>query len=379
MTPLSRFILLYAAMYASYGVASPFLPAFVNERGVAPELLGLVLGAGTTMRLLSAPLAGRIADALHALRKTLVVCIALAAVITFAYLPAYGFAAFLLITLLHAAALAPMTMLADALALGASKRHGYEYGWVRGTGSAGFIIAALVAGQLVAAHGLDTIVWLQASLLALAALAAFFIPEIPHSPALARPSGGVATLLRVPVYRTMVVIAALVLGSHALHDGFAVIRWRAAGIAPGTVSLLWVEAVAAEVLIFFVLGPRLVHLLRPAGALALAALAGVARWSVMALTVDVSLLALVQPLHGVTFALLHLACMRLIARIVPSGLEGTAQALYGTGIGTASALVMLASGSLYGQLGGEAFWIMATLCAIALPLALRLARLSPLH
>jgi PPP family 3-phenylpropionic acid transporter len=320
-----------------------------------------------------------VADALHALRKTLVVCIALAAVITFAYLPAYGFSAFLLITLLHAAALAPMTMLADALAIGASKRNGFEYGWVRGTGSAGFIVAALVAGQLVAGHGLDTIVWLQASLLAAAALAAFFIPEIPHAAAAPRPSGGVATLLRLPVYRTMVVIAALVLGSHALHDGFAVIRWRAAGIAPGTVSLLWVEAVAAEVLVFFVLGPRLITRLTPAGALALAALAGVVRWIVMALTVDVSLLAVVQPLHGVTFALLHLACMRLIMRIVPSGLEGTAQALYGTGIGTATALVMLASGSLYGQLGGGAFWIMATLCAIALPLVLRLWRLSPLH
>jgi PPP family 3-phenylpropionic acid transporter len=376
---LTPFILLYAAMYASYGVASPFLPAFVNERGVPPELLGLVLGAGTTMRLLSAPLAGRVADALHALRKTLVVCIALAALVTFAYLPAYGFWAFLLIALLHAAALAPMTMLADALAIGASKRHGFEYGWVRGTGSAAFIVAALIAGQLVAAHGLDTIVWLQASLLAVAAFAAFFIPEIPHRRDASRPSGAVATLLRLPVYRTMVLIAALVLGSHALHDGFAVIRWREAGIAPGTVSLLWVEAVAAEVVVFFLVGPRLVTRLSPAGALALAAIAGVVRWTIMGQTVDLWLLAVVQPLHGVTFALLHLACMRLIARIVPSGLEGTAQALYGTGIGTASALVMLASGALYGQLGGAAFWIMATLCAIALPLALRLWRLSPLH
>jgi len=32
-----------------------------------------------------------------------------------------------------------------------------------------------------------------------------------------------------------------------MHDGFAMIRWRAAGIAPGTAGLLWSEAVAAEV------------------------------------------------------------------------------------------------------------------------------------
>jgi PPP family 3-phenylpropionic acid transporter len=84
-------------------------------------------------------------------------------------------------------------------------------------------------------------------------------------------------------------------------------------------------------------------------------------------------LALVQPLHGITFALLHLACMRLLSRIVPNGLEGTAQAIYGTvGIGAASALLTLVSGSLYGRFGARGFWGMAFLCAIALPLTYKL-------
>jgi PPP family 3-phenylpropionic acid transporter len=84
-------------------------------------------------------------------------------------------------------------------------------------------------------------------------------------------------------------------------------------------------------------------------------------------------LALVQPLHGVTFALLHLACMALLGRIVPPGLEGTAQAIYGTvGIGAASALLTLLSGALYGRMGGQGFWAMAALCALALPLSCNL-------
>ena len=44
--------------------------------------------------------------------------------------------------------------------------------------------------------------------------------------------------------------------------------------------------------------------------------------------------------------------MRLIARHVPSGLEGTAQAIYGTvGIGAATALLTLAAGALYARFG----------------------------
>jgi PPP family 3-phenylpropionic acid transporter len=65
--------------------------------------------------------------------------------------------------------------------------------------------------------------------------------------------------------------------------------------------------------------------------------------------------------------------MRLIARTVPPGLEGTAQAIYGTvGIGAASALLTLASGALYGSLGAQGFWIMAALCVLAFPLTWKL-------
>jgi len=381
-TALTRFILLYAAMYAAFGVASPFLPAFLSSRGLAPERLGLVLGAGTAVRLITSPLAGRIGDLFHALRIVLVVCIALAVLATLSYLAGHGFWMLLAVSLLHAASLAPITVLADALALGAaaprpvSDRRGFEYGWVRGTGSAAFIAGTLLSGQAVSALGLDLIIGLQASLLGAAAFAAARVPEVTHTRVATEvraPAGGVLILLGLPLFRNLVLVAALVLGSHAMHDAFAVIRWSAAGIGPAAASLLWSESVAAEVLVFFVIGPALVTRLTPAGALAIAALAGMLRWAVAAQTTDLFALALVQPLHGITFALLHLACMRLIARTVPQGLEGTAQALYGTvGIGAATALLTFVSGALYGRLGAQGFWIMAALCAIAFPLTWKL-------
>jgi PPP family 3-phenylpropionic acid transporter len=381
-TTLTRFILLYAAMYAAFGVASPFLPAFLSARGLAPEQLGLVLGAGMAVRLLTAPLAGRIGDLIQALRVVLAVCIALAASVTLGYLAGHGFWILLGVNLLHAASLAPITVLADALALGSaspppsSGRPGFEYGWVRGTGSAAFIVGTLLSGQAVSAFGLEVIVWLQALLLGAAAFAAMVVPELIHNrtaDAVRAPAGGVLVLLRLPLFRNLVLVAALILGSHAMHDAFAVIRWSAAGVSPATASLLWSESVAAEVLVFFVIGPALVTQLTPAGALAVAALAGMLRWAVMAQTTAVIALALVQPLHGITFALLHLACMRLIARIVPPGLEGTAQAIYGTvGIGAAIALLTLVSGALYAHIGAQGFWVMAALCALAFPLTWKL-------
>ena len=379
---LTKFIVLYVVMYAAFGVASPFLPAFLSSRGLAPEQLGLALGAGTAVRLLTAPLAGRIGDLIQALRIVLIVCLALAAAVTLGYLTAHGFWSLLGMSLLHAASLAPITILADALALGSasplpsSGRRGFEYGWVRGTGSAAFIAGTLLSGQAVSAFGLDAIVGWQALLLGAAALAATRVPKLIYNrtaDVVRAPARGVLILLRLPLFRNLVLVAALILGSHAMHDAFAVIRWSAAAISPITISLLWSESVAAEVVVFFVIGPGLVTRLTPAGALAVASLAGVLRWVVAAQTTDVIALALVQPLHGVTFALLHLAAMRLLARIVPQGLEGTAQAIYGTiGIGAASALLTFISGALYGRLGAQGFWIMAALCALAFPLTRKL-------
>jgi PPP family 3-phenylpropionic acid transporter len=81
------------------------------------------------------------------------------------------------------------------------------------------------------------------------------------------------------------------------------------------------------------------------------------------------LLSIVQPLHGLTFALLHLACMRIMATLVPINLAATAQAIYAFGSGFATAALTFFSGIQYAKYGGAAFFPMAVLCGIALPFA----------
>ena len=83
----------------------------------------------------------------------------------------------------------------------------------------------------------------------------------------------------------------------------------------------------------------------------------------------VVVLAFLQPLHGLTFALLHLACMRIIASVVPIRLSATAQAFYAFGSGVVSAALTALSGTLYATYGGLSFFAMAVLCGVALPFA----------
>src|SRR5262249_38554445 len=111
------------------------------------------------------------------------------------------------------------------------------------------------------------------------------------------------------------------------------------------------------------------------GALVLGAVAAVVRWGVLAQTVDITALAAIEPLHGLTFALFHLGCVRIIADAVPRSLAGTAQAFYGTvGIGGATALLTMIAGWLCAHFGATGFWGMALLGCVALPVIWSLQR-----
>jgi MFS transporter, PPP family, 3-phenylpropionic acid transporter len=378
---LSRFLILYAALYAGFGAQSPYLPSLLESRDLRPEAIALVLAAGSAVRLVAGPAAGRLADRLDAPKVILSLCSAVAALIALGYLPARGLWLLLAVGVFHSAALAPLAPLSDTLALGAAAAarsddaigRGFEYGWVRGAGSAAFILGSVLSGQAVGHFGIATVVWLNAALLAAAAFAALLVPQLPPMQDVAPATAGVrgvGALLRLPLYRRLVLVAALIMGSHAMHDSFAVIRWAAAGIGPGTAGLLWSLSVAAEVMVFLFAGRPLLDRLGPAGAAMLAAAAGIVRWAVMAETAWLPALAAIEPLHGLTFALLHLTCIRLLAGCVPRQLAATALTLYGTvGIGAPATLLTLASGPLYARFGAHGFWVMAALCAAALPLA----------
>ncbi len=376
MRSLLPFLLLYAAMYAAFGLASPFTPALLNERGLNTTSVGLFLGLGTAIRAVSAPLAGRVADKFTALRPTLSLCAALAAIATLLLLWPRAPLLIGAILQIYSITLAPVVPLSDALALGVARpgerKRGFHYGWVRGTGSAAFIAGALGGGQAMALFGFNALLIASAVLLFLAAIAAWFVPELRRNARSATQGVHFADalrLFRIPAFRRVLIVAAMILGGHALHDNFAVIRWRDQGIDPRTISVLWSESVAAEVIVFFFIGEPLLRRLRPAACAALCASAAILRWAVMGATAAVPAMALIEPLHGLTFALLHLTCMRVLTASVPQELAATAQAVYGTvGVGLATSALTLASGVLYSHLSGHAFWVMAGLSLLALPL-----------
>src|ERR1700751_3777811 len=222
---LYRFLSLYAALYAGFGVQSPYLPILLDNRHLGPETIALALAAGTAMRLTAAPAVARLADRLDAPKVILALCSAAGALIGLGYLPAQGTWALIAVGVLHTAALAPLPPLSDTLALGAAAPAGpggavIHYGWLRGGGSAAFALGLVLSGQGIGHVGIVVIVWLNPALLAAAAPMALGVPQLlptgGHAPATPSQARGVGVLLRLPLYRKMVLLAMLVLGSYSM-------------------------------------------------------------------------------------------------------------------------------------------------------------------
>ncbi len=366
------FAVLYAALFGAFGTESPFLPSFLASRALSPPEIGFVLAAGTVVRLSLGPFLGVAGDRFGS-RRILGFAAAAAGTVGLSYVFASGFWLLLTISMLHSLATAPLSPLADALALAASARERvFAYGWVRGIGSAAFVLGTLVSGQFVAHYGLASII-IASSVLFLLMIPPIFRLRPVASPGTASADGAIKALLTFPLFRRTLLVAGLVIGSHAMSDTFAVIHWRAAGIGPGLISLLLAEAAMSEVVVFVGIGPVLLRRLTPAGCAASSAVAGIVRWAVLASTTNVEALAFSELLHGLTFSLMHLACMQVIATVIPERLSATAQTLYGTlCLGLASALITFASGELYGSSGPHAFFLMSGLCLVALLLSLQL-------
>ncbi|WP_027171989.1 MFS transporter [Methylobacterium sp. 10] len=375
---LAGHLALFVALYAGYGALSPFLPLFLERRGLPAHEIAWLLALAILARMVTGPLAGRIADRWGIVRPVLAGAAVLAGLAAFGHLAVTGFAALLVVGLAYAVLTAPLAPFSDALALAASRNgRRFVYGWVRGAGSAAFILATSLVGWLVPGLGIEAAILVGGGLFLAAGLAANGLVRArpPEVATRSMPPRGFLEVLANRRFRRVVLAASLVMGAHAMHDAFAMILWSRNSIPAGTAGLLWSEAVAAEILVFLIAGPWILRRLDPGWAIGLAAVAGALRWGISAETVALPALVAIQCLHGLTFALLHLACLKEIGRCVPPDLTATALTLYGPlGLGLSSALFTLAAGPLFAAYGASGFWAMSGVSLAALPVAVLLAR-----
>lgn len=366
----------YVALFMAMGVHLPFWPLWLEDWGLDAAAVGTYTALGVAVRVVAGLAVPALADRIGARRLTAVIC-ALASAALFASHLAIGTRPVLLVaTLTVGATMAGLGPLAETLGSAAARSFAFPYAVVRGIGSAGFLTANLLVGSLLARTGPGVLLWwIVVCMIAVALLG------IGH-PGGGRVRGQVPPHLREigrimlnPSFALFLAAVGLLQASHGVIYALGTLHWHDLGIGAGEIGALWAAAVAAEVIFLLTVGGAVAAFLGPIPALALAGVAGVVRWSAMALDPTGLWLWPIQGLHALTFALCHLGTIAFIARAVPDRYAAAAQGATGSmAVGGIMALAMLLASALYDRLGGLTYGIGTALSLVGIGLALALAR-----
>jgi PPP family 3-phenylpropionic acid transporter len=249
-----------------------------------------------------------------------------------------------------------------------------------------FILANVIGGRVMAvAQPVISVIW---SAVAAASAAVGALTLLPRTPVRAEgepvhaeesPFAAITSLIRNPALLLVFLTASLVQGGHAMVYGFSTLDWTHQGLSSALVGLLWGISVAAEV-IFFWFGEGFRRRMGGAGLLLLGAVAGVIRWTALALSPPVWLLFPIQCLHAFSFCASFTGTLELVDRLSPRQHVSAAQMLAASAsFGFSTGVATIACGWLYGQFGAHAYLAMAAMALAAVVCAIRLVRVAPAH
>jgi PPP family 3-phenylpropionic acid transporter len=378
-----RVALIFAFLFIPQGIHLPFFPVWLESKGYDAGQIALILSLPMFLRVVTTPFITAFADRARDRADILVVLVAASLALASGYLLFDGYAAVLAISILLAVAWTPHSPLTDSLALSGVRRFGSNYTRMRIWGSSAFLFANLAGGVIVARAGAGVVPLLIVIGLCGTLVAAAAAPRLGR-PRLASPLSATdlpATPSLMNRYFLLVVGGAgLITASHSCLYGFSSIYWKSLGIAESTVGFLWAWSVICEVGLFLVFS----RLFGRMSAISLIAVSGgfaVLRWLVMPLIwpsgLGVSGFFAVQALHAFSTGIMLIAVQKLIAETIPEERTGAAQGIAFFANGMSMALVMLASGPLYGRFGAGGFFAMAVVAAVGLMLIAFARRSAP--
>ena len=342
--PLAGF---YFFHFGLLGLLMPYLPLYLQERGLAGPVIGTLMGLLMGAKLVSPPLMGmwidRRGDLLLPLRISLLATL-LAWVL---FMQARGTGAIALSFMALALSWDATLPAFETLTLNrlGPARVGL-YGRIRLWGSLGFIVAGL-GGAMLLTGPMETVQRLPAIGLALVTGMVFagFLQRSPARMPAAPAWQSWRVLLHRPGVAGLLFALFLLHLSHGPYYAFFTLYLEGLGYDRRSIGLLWALGVVAEIGLFWA-APRLFERFGRRRLLLAALLLTGLRWALISTLASHPLpLIAAQILHLASFGLCHAVGMSYVHALFPGTLQGRGQALY-------SALGFGAGGIMGSALGG---------------------------
>lgn len=376
----------YAAAMSVNGILLPFFPAWLKSLSLNEFEIGLILTVPIVLRLISAPLAGIMADRMAERVLVLIVSAALSLVTALLLLWAGGFWAVLIICSLQGAAFAPYTPVLESITAMGVRRWGYRYGVIRVWGSIGFVVSTLIAGWVISHFSSRIVPEATALTYGLTLIAAILAPKLGRAMragvALALPgaASGVRHAARLPFRSSLnllMVGCTLVQSTHGMYYAFSGIYWQGIGFSGQEIGILWAAGVIAEIIFFFYAG-QIARKISAVHLILIGSVAAVIRWGLFATPLSFEASLLLQCSHAMSFAFLHFGMQQKIVEVVHESQESSVQGTFFFYNGAFLAGSTFLSGLIYHGLGQNSYFVMSGVAALGLMFTWSISR-RPWH
>ena len=355
----TNFALFFFAYYGYVGVFSPYASLYFADKQISATQIGILMSMMQVMRIFGPNLWGWVAD--YTRRRVLVLRItSVAAACVFAGMFwgesfAYFFTLLILLNLFTSA----QGPLSEAQMLSTMRGDLTHYGRLRLWGSVGFIVAVMVAGQLLDTFGIGLMPAIALLLLLLVVFAAAWMREQPQEPH-TQSAPSVLSLLRQREVFAFFVSTFLMVAAHAALYVYFSLYLAHIGYSKTVIGLMWSLGVIAEIVFFYWQAP-IFRRYGPRWLMLMSLAVGVFRFLLIGLGAEsLVLLLLAQVLHAATFGVHHSASVALLQRWFAGPLQARGQALfisvsYGLG-GTLGGLLLSAC---WDKLGAPSVYVLA--------------------
>lgn len=352
------------AYFSAFAMFLSFLPVFLSARGLPETEIGLILGAGGVIGVLSQPFWGVVSDKARTIKNVLLAILTLSVAIGFWLFQSTSPVALAALVGAMYFLFMPTDPLIESLTYQTALRRGFPYGSVRMFGALGYASASLIVGYVTDLSGMISMSYLFLGYGIATLLIGFKLED-------AEPSGAALTFRELKRFLSrkdtlafflMVFVMAL---PHRMNDIFIGIHLDALGGGLRTIGYAWSLMTLIEVAFY-----AFVHrLLKPGRELGIIAIAGgcyVLRFSLTAVVDHPTAVVLLQLLQGVTFVFFYTSAIQYLYSIIPEAWRATGQTLLAVlFFGFSGILGSIVGGWTFERFGGGALYgAMAALSAV---------------
>jgi PPP family 3-phenylpropionic acid transporter len=366
-----------AAYFFAAGAFMSYWPVWLRDRGMSDSQIGTLFMSRQLVSVLSTLAIGWVAHRLGNVRGVILVLAGAATFLLTGYQFSTTFLAILAVSLVWGGVWAPTMALYDGILVNETKARGFNYGSLRVWSSVAFILGTVICGVAVDHNGPAWVLYVGFAGIVMLVPLGLMLPaaEARHRDAGKHAPFGIPDLLTSRPFLLFMLAAGCCQASHAVLYSFGTLTWRAAGINDVTISLLWAESVAVEIVLMLGSGWLLARL-GATGLIGFGLLCAMVRWLGMAFTTELWALVLLQALHAGSFAACHLGAMAFLQRALPASGAALGQSVYyALGTGATQAVVFQLAGVLYAAYGQKAFLGMFVVAAIGMAALVTLTRI----